>query len=66
MIKFNSSPEPTIGVELELQLVEKNNLNVRDMYLHEFVVQIKLLKIHILLINLLTPKKSSTLKNIGK
>ena len=30
MIKFNSSPEPTIGVELELQLVEKNNLNLNN------------------------------------
>ena len=30
MIKFNSSPEPTIGVELELQLVDKNNLNLNN------------------------------------
>ncbi len=30
MIKFNSSPEPTIGVELELQLVGKNNLNLNN------------------------------------
>jgi len=30
MIKFNSSPEPTIGVEIELQLVEKNNLNLNN------------------------------------
>ena len=40
MIKFNSSPEPTIGVEIELQLVNKNNLqgfevvnkNAKDSY----------------------------------
>ena len=30
MIKFNSSPEPTIGVELELQLVDKNNSNLNN------------------------------------
>jgi len=30
MIKFNSSPKPTIGVELELQLVDKNNLNLNN------------------------------------
>ena len=30
MIKFNSSPEPTIGVEIELQLVNKNNLNLNS------------------------------------
>jgi len=30
MIKFNSSPEPTIGVEIELQLVNKNNLNLNN------------------------------------
>jgi len=30
MIKFNSSPEPTIGVELELQLVDKNDLNLNN------------------------------------
>jgi len=30
MIKFNSSPEPTIGVEIELQLVDKNNLNLKN------------------------------------
>ena len=30
MIKFNSSPDPTIGVELELQLVDKNNLNLNN------------------------------------
>ena len=30
MIKFNSSPEPTIGVEIELQLVDKNNLNLNN------------------------------------
>ena len=28
MIKFNSSPEPTIGVEIEIQLVDKNNLDL--------------------------------------
>jgi hypothetical protein len=26
MIKFNSSPEPTIGVEIELQLIDNKNL----------------------------------------
>jgi len=30
MIKFNSSPKPTIGVEIELQLVNKNNLNLNN------------------------------------
>ena len=30
MIKFNSRPEPTIGVELELQLVDKKNLNLNN------------------------------------
>jgi len=30
MIKFNSSPEPTIGVEIELQLVDKNSLNLNN------------------------------------
>ena len=30
MIKFNSSSDPTIGVELELQLVDKNNLNLNN------------------------------------
>ena len=30
MIKFNSSPKPTIGVEIELQLVDKNNLNLKN------------------------------------
>jgi carboxylate-amine ligase len=30
MIKFNSSPEPTIGVEIELQLVDKKNLNLNN------------------------------------
>ena len=30
MIKFNSSPKPTIGVEIELQLVNKNNLNLKN------------------------------------
>ena len=30
MIKFNSSPEPTIGVEIELQIVEKNNLDLNN------------------------------------
>ncbi|SVE51853.1 uncharacterized protein METZ01_LOCUS504707, partial [marine metagenome] len=30
MIKFNSSPEPTIGVEIELQLVDKQNLNLNN------------------------------------
>ena len=30
MIIFNSSPDPTIGVELELQLVDKNNLNLNN------------------------------------
>ncbi len=29
MIKFNSSPRPTIGVEIELQLVDKNNSNLK-------------------------------------
>ena len=30
MIKFNSSPKPTIGVEIELQLVDKKNLNLNN------------------------------------
>ena len=30
MIKFNSSPEPTIGVEIELQIVDKNNLDLNN------------------------------------
>ncbi len=30
MIKFNSSSGPTIGVEIELQLVDKNNLNLNN------------------------------------
>ena len=30
MIKFNSSPEPTIGVEIELQLVDNKNLNLKN------------------------------------
>ena len=32
MIKFNSSPEPTIGVEIKAQLVDKNNLNLNNIY----------------------------------
>ena len=30
MIKFNSNPKLTIGVEIELQLVNKNNLNLKN------------------------------------
>ena len=30
MIKFNSSPEPTIGVEIELQLVDNKNLDLNN------------------------------------
>ena len=30
MIKFNSSPDPTIGVEIELQLIDKNNFNLKN------------------------------------
>ena len=30
MIKFNSSPKPTIGVEIELQLIDKNNLDLKN------------------------------------
>ena len=30
MIKFNSSPEPTIGVEIELQLVDNKSLNLNN------------------------------------
>ena len=30
MIKFNSSPKPTIGVEIELQLVDKKNSNLKN------------------------------------
>ena len=30
MIKFNSSPEPTIGVEIELQIVDMNNLDLNN------------------------------------
>ena len=41
MIKFNSSPKPTIGVEIELQLVDKNNLNLKNI---AFKILIKDLK----------------------
>ena len=30
MIKFNSSPKPTIGVEIELQLVDENNSDLKN------------------------------------
>ena len=30
MIEFNSSPNPTIGVEIELQLVDKNTLDLKN------------------------------------
>ena len=30
MIKFNSSPKPTIGVEIEIQLVDNNNLDLNN------------------------------------
>ncbi len=30
MIKFNASPEPTIGVEIELQIIDKNNLDLNN------------------------------------
>ena len=30
MIKFNSSSKPTIGVEIELQLVDENNLDLKN------------------------------------
>ena len=30
MIKFNSSPKPTIGVEIELQLVDENNSDLKS------------------------------------
>ncbi len=30
MIKFNSSPEPTIGVEIELQLIDKSNFDLNN------------------------------------
>jgi len=30
MIKFNSSSEPTIGVEIELQILDKNNLDLNN------------------------------------
>ena len=30
MIKFNSSPKPTIGVEIELQLVDENHLDLKN------------------------------------
>ena len=30
MIKFNSSPKPTIGVEIELQLVDQNNSDLKN------------------------------------
>ena len=30
MIKFNSSSEPTIGVEIELQLVDNKDLNLNN------------------------------------
>ena len=30
MIKFNSSPKSTIGVEIELQIVDMNNLDLNN------------------------------------
>jgi len=30
MIKFNSSSKPTIGVEIELQLVDENNSDLKN------------------------------------
>ena len=30
MIEFNSSPKPTIGVEIELQLIEGNSLDLNN------------------------------------
>ena len=30
MIKFNSSPKPTIGVEIELQLIDNNTFNLKN------------------------------------
>ena len=30
MIKFNSSPKPTIGVEIELQLIDENNSDLKN------------------------------------
>ena len=36
MIKFNSSPKPTIGVEIELQLVDEKNLNLKNTAKNQF------------------------------
>ena len=30
MIKFNSSPKPTIGVDIKIQLIDKNNLDLKN------------------------------------
>ena len=30
MIKFNSSPKPTIGVEIELQLIDEKDSNLKN------------------------------------
>ena len=30
MIKFNSSPKPTIGVEIELQIIDENNSDLKN------------------------------------
>jgi len=38
MIKFNSSPKPTIGVEIELQLVDEKNLNLKNKKIMALVV----------------------------
>ena len=32
MIKFQSIPNPTIGVEIELQLIDKNTLDLKTIH----------------------------------
>ena len=39
MIKFNSSPEPTIGVEIELQLVDKDNLDLHNLSINKNIYE---------------------------
>ena len=41
MIKFNSSPEPTVGVEIELQLVDNKDLNLNNISKRIFLVKWK-------------------------
>ena len=36
MIKFNSTPKSIIGVEIELQLVDEKNLNLKNTAKNQF------------------------------